>query len=169
MDRRRQSIPDVGSTAICASASCWRCDPVQRQNGVSRGVCAVYHPDGAGRHHSAHQRFRDARFPVAAVFRSHRLPKSCAADRRGSAAEVRRSVPGQQQSAAPDQRQGRGTRTSGAVKPSGMFWYPTNLRRQRNDRLNFNLQHQLPGRDRWLRHLVHELRRPALHTCCERS
>jgi hypothetical protein len=28
---------------------------------------------------------------------------------------------------------------------SGMFWYPTNLERQRNDRINFNFQHQLPG------------------------
>lgn len=33
----------------------------------------------------------------------------------------------------------------GRGQTSGLFWYPTNLRRQRNDRLNFNLQHQLPG------------------------
>jgi hypothetical protein len=33
----------------------------------------------------------------------------------------------------------------GRGQTSGMFWYPTNLKRQRNDRLNFNFQHQFPG------------------------
>ncbi|MBX5495532.1 MAG: TonB-dependent receptor, partial [Bryobacteraceae bacterium] len=33
----------------------------------------------------------------------------------------------------------------GRGQTSGMFWYPTDLKRQRNDRINFNLQHQFPG------------------------
>ncbi len=33
----------------------------------------------------------------------------------------------------------------GRGQTSGMFWYPRNLRRQRNDRINFNFQHQMPG------------------------
>jgi len=33
----------------------------------------------------------------------------------------------------------------GRGQTSGMFWYPNNLRRQFNDRININLQHQLPG------------------------
>ena len=33
----------------------------------------------------------------------------------------------------------------GRGQTSGMFWYPTDLKRQRNDRINFNIQHQFPG------------------------
>jgi hypothetical protein len=33
----------------------------------------------------------------------------------------------------------------GRGQTAGMFWYPTNLKRQWNNRLNFNFQHQFPG------------------------
>ena len=65
--------------------------------------------------------------------------------RRSSAAEVRRSIPGQQQPAASDRRQSRRDRTSAAVKHPECSGIRRISRRQRNNRLNFNFQHQLPG------------------------